>query len=150
MFEQNHFYFTIGWGVFAFVLLFVYLIVSRNLPQKRKSKVFGKLGCAALVPYIFWLSFITPFVSSYSRTDSLYFDEKQTERKTETVADLANRYEHQARQIQLLKIEAERLRNDARNISEHSRIVMMFLGIAGLTLCFNIIFRKSVEKEDEE
>ena len=48
-----------------------------------------------------------------------------------------------------LNVEVERLRNDARNVSEHSRAVMQFLFIIGLTYCISFIFKKIEEKDDE-
>lgn len=125
--------------LFSAILLIAGLILSRNLPPKKKKSRIQKFACAALIPMALIILFERPYVSFIPKT--LYFREQKAE-NLNSFEEIAKFEKDQTRNVELLREEVEKLREEIDAVNDYYGGLAQISVTGLLTFCILRITKK--------
>lgn len=146
MFNENSIYWILGVTTVGALIMLIGFIASRNLPTGQKKLRVQKFAAVALALVAFSLPIFKPFISSYSRTESL--DELKAE-SLYSVDEIAKFDKEQTRNIERLKNEVKDLRNELDAVNTYYGAVTQLISTALAVICLNFVFRRRKEELEE-
>lgn len=123
----------------SMIILIAGFVLSRNLPPKKKKSQIQRFASAALIPMALMIFFERPYVSYIPRTFS--FREQNAENLT-SIEEIVKHEENQTRNIQLLKEEVERLREELNKVNDYYGGLAQVLVTVTLTFCILRLLKK--------
>ncbi len=131
----------------SLLITFVGFFTSRKLPEKRVKIHRRKFAAVGLALVAFAIPVFNPFVIPYSGTESL--DNLKAENLTSTES-LAKFETEQSRQIERLKEEVKKLRDDLYAVNSYYSALIQVFSTAMAVLALSLAFQGRKEKDFEE
>jgi cell shape-determining protein MreC len=125
--------------LFSMIILIAGFITSRSLPPKSKKSCVQKFACAALIPMALLFLFDRPYVSFVPKT--FLFREQKAE-NLNSFEEIAKFEKDQTRNVELLREEVEKLREELDEVNHYYGGLTEFFVIGLLTFCISRITKK--------
>ena len=137
--ENNSVYWILGLAVLALLITFIGVLTSAKLPTKERFKHRRNYALVGAALFFFTVPIVKPLIGSYSGVETLDKIEISELATTDQIIKLEK---EQARQIERLKEEVIKLRNDVRNANQYYSTIFQLVSNIVAMLCLAFAFRK--------